>query len=209
MRLPVVLSVVAAVFSPMVLSTALAPLADWQGRWQACHAQRDSLRRLVCYDAMAELISSTASTASTAAHSAVWQAIEALAGRRDNSDAAFVLHQGSALGELTLIRSAIQGGVLAISCANHITQVRIRLDDRWSTRMVTTRLDQGAPLAESWFVRDDGYLLESGRGLPAIDMLKQWRDHSTLWLQGADRTLQLDLTGLAEALKPLRQQCRW
>nr|WED69478.1 type VI secretion system-associated protein TagO [Pectobacterium colocasium] len=65
-------------------------------------------------------------------------------------------------------------------------------------------------VSDSWFIRNRGLLLESGRGLPAIDALKRWIGHRELVLNGADgHSLRIELAGLGEALAPLRQQCHW
>ncbi|MNC72776.1 hypothetical protein D3C75_1238770 [compost metagenome] len=64
--------------------------------------------------------------------------------------------------------------------------------------------------AQGWFIRDKGMLLEYGRGLPAIEELKRWIGHRELQVKAANGTLlRVDLSGLKEALLPLRQQCRW
>ncbi|MGL6052164.1 MAG: type VI secretion system-associated protein TagO, partial [Aeromonas salmonicida] len=61
-----------------------------------------------------------------------------------------------------------------------------------------------------WFIRDQGLLLEYGRGLPAIEELKRWIGHRELQVKADNGALlRVDLSGLKEALLPLRQQCRW
>jgi len=54
--------------------------------------------------------------------------------------------------------------------------------------------------------------------LPAIEELKRWIGHRELQVRADNGTqaraangvmLRVDLSGLKEALAPLRQQCRW
>ncbi len=64
--------------------------------------------------------------------------------------------------------------------------------------------------SQSWFVRDQGLLLEYGRGLPAIEELKRWLGARELQVEADNGAiLRVDLSGLKEALQPVRQQCRW
>ncbi|WP_264372076.1 type VI secretion system-associated protein TagO [Aeromonas schubertii] len=101
----------------------------------------------------------------------------------------------------------MRGATLSIACASSITRIRVRLDTPWQGE-VQGEVD-GKPASASWFVRDGGYLLEFGRGLPAIDELKRWSAGRELILRGEGAQLRVDLTGLGAALAPLRQQCRW
>ncbi|MBI0544140.1 type VI secretion system-associated protein TagO, partial [Dickeya dianthicola] len=122
---------------------------------------------------------------------------------------AFRLNREAANGDLTLTRTLADGNTLVISCASSITHLRLTLSQPWPGDNVASQLD-GAGALDNWFVRNRGTLLEFGRGLPAIDTLKRWVGHRELVLTGEqDHVLRIDLTGLDEALAPLRQQCRW
>lgn len=64
----------------------------------------------------------------------------------------------------------------------------------------------GIPTKAHWFIQHSGQRLESGRGLPAINRLKQWQQHHTLTLIGQP---PLSLHPLATALIPIRRRCHW
>lgn len=189
-----------------VIAPAASMAEPLAARWQRCRALSDSLRRLVCYDAMVDL---AAPAAAPVTHSAAWTSIARLEAKRRSDSPAFLLHSDDEPGALTLTRPAAQGAMLAISCADHITRIRVRLENPWAGREVVSQLDHRMPRQDNWFIRDGGFLLESGRGLPAIEMLKSWIGYQQLELQGAAGPLRVELDGLQEALKPLRQQCRW
>nr|WP_239661786.1 type VI secretion system-associated protein VasI [Aeromonas hydrophila] len=130
---------------------------------------------------------------------------------RTPASAPFLLQSDAGRGSETLTRPALRGATLAIGCVDSITHIRLRLDSPWSGEKVQVELD-GQPSAgsQSWFIRDQGLLLEYGRGLPAIEELKRWQGHRELQVRADNGALlRVDLSGLKEALAPLRQQCRW
>lgn len=191
-------------------------------QWLQCHDMMWPFSRLACYDRLAKrLIGSEARQAareeafSTAgpSRSASWQAIRAQERRRTLEGAPFLLQRHDAEESLTLTRPAHQGGVLALACHHSITHIRVQLDTPWLGGRVQSELDGLLSSEErdgNWFIRDEGYLLEYGRGLPAIAELKQWLSHGELRLHSSQGPeLRVDLTGLAQALGPLRQACRW
>ena len=65
----------------------------------------------------------------------------------------------------------------------------------------------------TWFVRENGTLLESSRGLSGIDEIKQLFGAKTLTVDtGADNAagkLTFNIDGLARAIAPLRDACHW
>ncbi|PJG59928.1 type VI secretion system-associated protein VasI [Aeromonas cavernicola] len=194
---------------PLLLATgAAAPVLDGE-RWQACQREAAPLVRLACYDAIGN--SNQPGSPGGAVKSAAWQAIWAQEQTRTPDSPAFLLQQDEGSGSATLTRPALRGATLAIGCVDSITHIRLRLDTPWQAEGVQLALDgQASNRAQNWFIRDQGLLLEYGRGLPAIEELKRWIGHRELQLganQGAQ--LRIDLTGLQEALQPLRQQCRW
>ncbi|MBA1924479.1 type VI secretion system-associated protein TagO, partial [Escherichia coli] len=77
---------------------------------------------------------------------------------------------------------------------------------------VTLNADTRA-LRSHWFVRENGTLLESSRGLSGIDEIKQLFGAKTLTVDtGADNAagkLTFNIDGLARAIAPLRDACHW
>ncbi|MBJ7223757.1 MULTISPECIES: type VI secretion system-associated protein VasI [unclassified Brenneria] len=181
---------------PLLLAATASPDPAWRSLWEQCRNETSPEVRLACYDALsreagrAGVISPSDNAASA-------------------TGSAFQLGREADSGDLTLTRALADGNVLAIGCASSITQLRLTLSRPWAGETVTSLLD-GMTISDGWFVRNRGLLLESGRGLPAIETLKRWIGHRELVLSGADGdVLRIDLTGLGEALTPLRQQCRW
>ncbi|HHQ4518598.1 TPA: type VI secretion system-associated protein VasI [Aeromonas veronii] len=194
---------------PLLLATGNAvPPLDMAG-WQACRREPSPLIRLACYDALGNEATPSGSKESTKSPS--WLAIAEQELARVPDSSPFLLRQDEESGTAVLTRPALRGATLAIGCVNNITHIRLRLDAPWRGESVEVALDgQATRSSQSWFIRDQGWLLEYGRGLPAIEELKRWIGHRELQVQAANGALlRVDLGGLKEALIPVRQQCRW
>ena len=194
---------------PLLLATssAVAPLD--MASWQACRREPSPLIRLACYDALGNGVTQTSEGG--APKSAAWQAIWAQEQARTPDSPPVLLQQDEGRGSATLTRPALRRATLAIGCVDSITHIRLRLDSPWAGETVQVELD-GPPSSsdQSWFIRDQGLLLEYGRGLPAIEELKRWIGHRELQVRADNGALlRVDLSGLKEALLPVRQQCRW
>lgn len=187
---------------PLLVSATTAPDPHWERLLQQCSQETVPQVRLACYDAIGR---TSAPSSGASARPADWRELIATHADREG----FVLNRDSAADSQTLTRRAVEGGTLTISCSSAITHLRLQLDNAWPGERIQARID-GEPTADNWFVRNRGMLLEFGRGLPAIEELKRWIGHSELLLSDdRGRTVRVDLTGLGDALKPLRQQCRW
>ncbi|HAP0343886.1 TPA: hypothetical protein IRR23_005079 [Escherichia coli] len=83
--------------------------------------------------------------------------------------------------------------------------------------ILCTFIDEAAlgnrALRSHWFVRENGTLLESSRGLSGIDEIKQLFGAKTLTVDtGADNAagkLTFNIDGLARVIAPLRDACHW
>ncbi|GKX48609.1 type VI secretion system-associated protein VasI [Pectobacterium carotovorum] len=181
--------------APLLLATAATPDPAWQSLWEQCRNETASELRLACYDALGREAERSGTLSPQSDHAA--------------TGGTFQLGREADSGDMTLTRVLADGNTLVISCASNITHLRLTLSEPWAGESVTSQLD-GVTVSDSWFIRNRGLLLESGRGLPAIDALKRWIGHRELVLNGADgHTLRIELAGLGEALAPLRQQCHW
>ncbi|GAB7216578.1 MULTISPECIES: type VI secretion system-associated protein VasI [Dickeya] len=181
---------------PLLMAAVGSPDPAWQSLWEQCRNETSPQVRLACYDALGRESARANDPSSAMNHG----------GTGEN---AFRLNREAANGDITLTRTLADGNTLVISCASSITHLRLTLSQPWSGDNVTSQLD-GASAPDNWFVRNRGTLLEFGRGLPAIDALKRWVGHQELVLNGEqNQMLRIDLTGLGDALTPLRQQCRW
>lgn len=194
---------------PLLLATGNAVPPLDMAAWQACRREPSPLIRLACYDALGNEATPSGSKEST--KSPAWLAIAEQELARVPDSSPFLLRQDEESGTAVLTRPALRGATLAIGCVNSITHIRLRLDAPWRGESVVVALDgQATRSSQSWFIRDQGWLLEYGRGLPAIEELKRWIGHRELQVQAANGALlRVDLSGLKEALIPVRQQCRW
>lgn len=191
----------------LLLNAQIGLGADLQAQLIQCRLQADPITRLSCYDSLTDTPVDKPPTHLTS-HSLAWHEIDTLERARTPDMPLFMLSQNDMDHTLTLTRPALRGATLSIGCASDITHIRVRLDAPWSGKTVTTSVD-GHAVKGGWFVRDSGTLLEFGRGLPAIEELKYWSSARELTLQGEGSIVRFDLKGLADALHPLRQQCRW
>lgn len=195
-------------FSLLLASSGNAEGLDME-RWQQCRGETAPLIRLACYDSLGDRKAATSEQ--VAVNSSAWQAIWTQELSRTSDSPPFLLQQDTQSGSTTLTRPALRGATLGIGCVDSITHIRLRLDSPWRGEQVQIGLDgQSDNRSQSWFIRDQGLLLEYGRGLPAIEELKRWIGHRELQVHSDhDVPLRIDLGGLKEALLPLRQQCRW
>lgn len=103
---------------------------------------------------------------------------------------------------------------LAISCVQNISRLQLISPRPIEARWVRVQLqgERGSTLPTPWQVMENGQVLDAGRGLPAIEQIKQ--------IIGAERihvvSEHADLNGLsfdAQGLDPLieeaRRACRW
>ena len=158
---------------------------------EECQQHLSPLSRLACYDRE----TARQPTVSPVIHPA--PQLTSFALRRDSDT-------------LTLSRQS-QGATLQIRCQNRITHLAILLTTPWpATQTAPTTLIDGQTQSIDWFLRQQQRLLEAGRGLAAIDHLKQWQDASLLQLADAEGIrYTIPLQGLASELRPLRQACHW
>ena len=104
--------------------------------------------------------------------------------------------------------------VLMFSCVDNITRMQIALMKALDVNDIEITLNaDGRQLRSHWFVRENGVLLESSRGLAGIDEIKQLSGAKTLTVDiGADSAagkLTFNIDGLARAIAPLRDACHW
>ncbi|RLM21873.1 type VI secretion system-associated protein [Brenneria alni] len=175
---------------PLLAPVSVQPASGWEALLRQCREETQQEMRLACYDA-------------------IGRNLESIAVAPDTDEKAFQLSEDHAAGNLTLTRTVAPDTVLTVACVNEITHLRLRLAQPWQGERVVARID-GIPTSGNWFIREQGRLLEFGRGLPAIEELKRWMGQRELVLsEESGRSLRIDLSGLNDAVKPLRQRCRW
>ena len=190
----------------------LAPLlrADVLAEARQCTQEPSRLARLACFDALfGTPADSPAPVMAPEAHrSERWrqayaQAQEGPARVRDTGDLAGWLVTLSALG------TQPPRPLLTLQCHNNITELALMVPEPLAAERV--RVSLGGE-ASQWRVRDEGFVISAGRGLPAIRLaraLLHQQDIDVVASVPALDGLVFDLAGLAEAVAPLRQQCGW
>lgn len=183
----------------LLLASALqSPGENNMMNFRQCQKEPDAQVRLACYDALARYQSAPVVQNKKSERSV----------QKEVPDGGW-LEKGTSDSNITLERIVGNGTVFSVSCFNQITHVRVRMLQPWEGEYVTATVD-GAPTSGNWFVRDNGLLLEFGRGLVAIDELKRWAGLRELNLRGENgREIRIPLDGLSGAVQPLRLQCRW
>lgn len=178
-----------------------------------CAAQTSRLERLHCYDALFRSEPTMHDTEDP--RPAHWYRVQTMEqNRRDDfslrvkqRDSGDVLMTAAALGT-TQPRPR-----LAISCEDTITRFQLHLDTPLAEGRTRLRLNtEHTRIEQDWRIRDGGYVISGGRGLPAIDTLRQLLASETLML-GSDISLldglRFDLSGLRTRIAPLRAACHW
>ncbi|WP_297478687.1 type VI secretion system-associated protein VasI [uncultured Photobacterium sp.] len=104
------------------------------------------------------------------------------------------------------------GPILMLTCFEKISRVQLILPQPIKAGRVTISIPGSPVVTQNWISDDSGYLLRSGRGIPAIDAIKAMISAPQLILRsdvaGIDN-VEFDNKNLAEAIKPMREICRW
>ncbi|WP_339532954.1 type VI secretion system-associated protein VasI [Pseudomonas mucidolens] len=105
---------------------------------------------------------------------------------------------------------------LAISCESNISRLQLVLDEPARPNKVRIQLfKDGRPVSEAyqWQVLDDaGLVVDAGRGLQAISLLRNMSGGQRLRLESDYPRLHglvFDAQGLGELIEQERQVCRW
>lgn len=189
---------------------------------QACTKEPQRLVRLACFDevfstpVLVQQLSAQQGAEPEMPRSVRWR--EAFAQEQGRTPETGVLYRntGQVAGHLVTIAAlgvTPPRPLLVAQCHNNITELSLMLSRPLERERVDLTLASSAfRERQLWRVRDDGYVVSGGRGLPAIRTLKTLNRSGQFHLEsdtaGVDG-LVFDLSGLAEALAPLRQNCGW
>ncbi|MFG6668296.1 type VI secretion system-associated protein VasI [Halomonas sp. HNIBRBA4712] len=201
-----------------LLTLSLTSLANAQQPSALLEAARDCgqedsrLERLNCYDA---LFLDAASSETPGELPALWYAIERQEAGREQGDMGLIESQtqDSILISVPALGTTPPRPVMVLACEKWITRFQLHLPEPLAQARVDVRLsgDNGS-VTQQWRVRDGGRVVGGGRGLPAIETLRQLLGASTVTLQSdvaALDGLRFDVTGLRQAVGPLRDDCGW
>lgn len=200
----------------LVITTASAENSDSETLAQAlteCRLESSQLVRLACYDKiMAD--SATDTQLDSSQMGKAWrQAMEHEMQREDNSAGFLVTLPES--GDYPVIMTIPAIGfapprpVMMISCIDNITRLQVALPRQQEAGSVMLTTDKTQFTAD-WFLRENGYVLESSRGIPGIDEIKRLLNGEKLTLKLANNDrLTFNISGISQDIKPLRTACHW
>ena len=196
----------------LLLALSQAAIADPLEAARECAAEPSRLERLGCYDALFQDLDEAADEVGLPP---LWHAIERLEAGRDADD--FSLRVDARNGDV-LLSAPARGTtpprpLLVIACEKSITRFQLHLPEALDVpRAELTMGAGGRALSQAWRVRDAGHVVSGGRGLPAIETLRQLLDADELLLASEVATLdglRFDIGELRQRIQPLRDSCRW
>lgn len=179
---------------------------------RGCAQEGSRLERLNCYDA---LFLDAAPSEAPDELPALWYAIERQEAGREEGDMGLIANQtqDDILISVPALGTTPPRPIMVLACEKWITRFQLHLPEPLGQARVEVRLsgDNGS-VTQQWRVRDGGRVVGGGRGLPAIETLRQLLGASTVTLQSdvaALDGLRFDVTGLRQAIDPLRDACGW
>lgn len=188
---------------------------------QSCRQETAALERLDCYDRLLAPLSPSGFNGALVKASFVGEARPALRSRKTPPWQHHRAAGDAGAGErpTVVITTPAIGHVpprpvLMFSCVDNITRMQVALMHPLDVHDIAVTLNADSrALRSHWFVRENGTLLESSRGLSGIDEIKQLFGAKTLMVDtGADNAagkLTFNIDGLARAIAPLRDACHW
>lgn len=213
-------SLVNAREAPVVEPENLQTQATLQAM-QACRRESAALERLDCYD---QVLTPEFGGFDTALVKARYQgeawtrAIEQEKKRADNTTSLLVTQNPGERPTVIVTTPAIghlpPRPVLMFSCVDNITRMQVALMHSLDEHDIAVTLGADNRTFHSrWFVRENGVLLESSRGLSGIDEIRQLFGAKTLTVDtgagSAIGKLVFNIDGLSQAIAPLRDACHW
>ncbi|WP_449285931.1 type VI secretion system-associated protein VasI [Marinobacter sp. PE14] len=180
-----------------------------------CTSEPQRLERLACFDEVFGTplaASGEELTAPDARRSERWR--QAYASLDSENAGAGVLYRntGRAAGQLVTVPAlGVQPPrpLLALQCHNNITELTLMLPEAMEEERVQLGFGRRQ---NAWRVRDNGFVLSGGRGLPAIRTVKAMIDGTEARIDSPNSRIDgllFDLSGYRRAIEPLRETCGW
>ncbi|OAZ96748.1 type VI secretion system-associated protein [Halomonas sp. G11] len=179
---------------------------------RSCAEESSRLERLNCYDA---LFKTPTPSGDTSELPALWHAIERQEAARAGDDMGLTIRKAGSdvLISVPALGTTPPRPVMVMACENLITRFQLHMPVAIDSARVTLELSgHGGVIEQQWRVRDGGQVISGGRGLPAIDTLRQLLGAEELTLRSDESALdglRFDVSGLREDIQPLRDACRW
>lgn len=179
---------------------------------QTCAEETSRLERLNCYDAL--FLEATISVDEDELP-ALWRAIERQETARPDDNVGPMVHEAgdSVLISVPALGTTPPRPIMVMACERLITRFQLHLPTPINVARVDLQLTgSGRVVQQQWRVRDGGRVISGGRGLPAIDTLRQLLDAEEVTLQSDVAELdglRFNVAGLRQEIIPLREACRW
>ena len=206
----------AAAFCAVGMTLSLAAGADTGQQLSAalaCTTESQRLERLACFDEVFSTpVAVVIDSISAGNQPENWRQAFAQEERRNPGDGPLYRDTAELAGHLlTLSALGVKPPrpLLTVQCHNNITELTLMLPEAVKEERVTVDFGQGRQI---WRVRDDGYVISGGRGLPAIRTVRAMAASSGVTVassSGVVDGLMFDLSGFRDTLKPLREACGW
>lgn len=187
-----------------------------------CRKEPAALERLDCYDrilAPAQLEDFTGALAKARYEGEAWKRAFAQEKQRPDNSTALMLTESHGERPMVIITTPAIGNVpprpvLMLSCVDNITRMQVAMTHAIAQNDIAVTLTTNTGRFQSrWFIRENGVLLESSRGLSGIDEIKQLFGAKALTIDtGTDSAagkLTFNIDGLAKTIAPLRDACHW
>lgn len=216
------------------IGCALACTLCWCGQVLATSApNRDctrivsSLERLACFDQAAgtPIVIPVVNTRPLArALPATITLLQANESRRQAGQSGFVMSitpqvSGTTLDQVMISAPAIESAdhrvYLAISCQSNISRLQLLLDEPLQRHSADVQLlldDRALSQPRPWRVLEGGWVVDAGRGLPAVDLIKRLGAGSRIQVRSNEAGLDgllFDADGLAPLILEERKACHW
>lgn len=186
-----------------------------------CRNEQSPLLRLACYDNLFKTQDGAAPQAAESERSDTVKKALALEKQRESHSTGFLVASAEgALSPEVIITTPALGTkpprpVLIFSCQDNITRMQIAFFSPLSNKQesdILLKTNTGVSFRSHWFIRDNGLLLESSRGLPGISEISRLLNAETLLIESENPALNglsFPISGLSKEIAPLRQACRW
>ncbi|WGI24859.1 type VI secretion system-associated protein VasI [Halomonas alkaliantarctica] len=178
----------------------------------ACADETSRLERLSCYDDVFK--TATVSTQDRELPD-LWYAIDRQESERDSDDLSLLVgHTGDdVLMSVPALGTTPPRPIMVMACEKQITRFQLHMPEPIDNARVDLQLHaNGTTIRQQWRVRDGGHVINGGRGLPAIETLRQLLSANNVTINSDLASLdglRFDITDLRQLIQPLREACRW
>lgn len=186
---------------------------------QECKNIPAALERLYCYDSiLPSEIRVTNNIASIKSGRIAWNRAIEQEQNRDSSSTEFLTTLTDSNNPTIIITTPALGysthrPILMLSCVDNITRLQVALPKPIKLGSVNVSLgtDNGS-FDSTWFVREDGFLLEASRGLTGIQEIQKLFSSKLLKIKLSTAELNqliFNIENLATEIEPLKKACHW